>query len=56
MVFGPTDNGKDKFEERLPGLDEELEEGAKLEEEKLKKKAAYLPPELEQLAIKVCIN
>ena len=58
MVLGPTKNGKDMFAERLPGLHEELEEGAKLEEEKQMKSArAYLPipKDLEQFAIKVCI-
>ncbi len=56
MLLGPTEkeNGT-KLKKSLPGLEDELEEGARLEEEK-QKKAAFLPQGLEHFVIKVCIH
>jgi len=52
MLLGPTEkeNGT-KLKKSLPGLEDELEEGARLEEEK-QKKAAFLPQGLEHFVIK----
>lgn len=52
MLLGPTEkeNGN-MFKESLPALEDELEEGARLEEEK-QKTAAFIPKGLEHFAIK----